>query len=65
MTICNPCTFFVNGNDQESFTYEGGKILYHFSPVRNNFQKHYGMNLVFFANDEKHAIDVIKRMLSF
>ena len=63
--IANCCTWFVNGSDQESFTYEGGKIAFHFSPHDNNLSKSLEMNLLFFADDEKHGLDILKRMFSF
>lgn len=63
--ISNPIKFFVTGSEQKSFEYEGGKILFHFSPYDNGLSNTFEDNVVFFANDEKHAINVFKRMLKF
>lgn len=63
--ISNPCTWFINGNETESFTYEGGTKLYHFSPYDNGLSSTMECNIIFLANDEKHALDVLKRMLEF
>lgn len=63
--ISNPCTWFVNGHDKESFIYEGGKILYHFCPNDNGLEKHMTCNVVFFADNEQHALMVLARMLEF
>lgn len=65
MPISNPCTWFINGNDEESFTYEGGSILYHFSPHDNGLSGTMENNVVFFANSEAHARSVLIRMLEF
>lgn len=63
--IGNPCKWFVNGYDEESFTYEGGSTLYHFSPHDSGLSKSMEMNVVFFANDLIHATEVLERMLKF
>jgi len=63
--ISNPCTWFINGGETESFTYEGGTKLYHFSPYDNGLSSIMECNIIFLANDEKHALDVLKRMLKF
>jgi hypothetical protein len=63
--ISNPARFFISGNEERSFTYEGGSKLFHFSPYANKFSQTLENNLVFFANDHDHAIDVLKRMLEF
>jgi hypothetical protein len=65
MAISNPCTWFINGHDEESFTYEGGSILYHFSPNDNGLSGTMENNVIFFANDEDHARDILRRMLEF
>ena len=60
-------------NGESSFTYEPGKKLYHFDasdtkPTGSNIPgwSHYmGMNLVFFANNEKHAAEIFEAMLKF
>ena len=63
--ISNPCTFFVSGNAQEKFTYEGGTTLFHFSPNDNGISKYMENNLIFFANNEEHALEVLKQMFQF
>lgn len=70
--ISNPCTWFGGKggsyHDREKFEYEGGSKLYHFSPDINLhivFDHWRPINLIFFANDEKHAADIIERMLKF
>lgn len=69
--INNPCSWFANGgsyNNLKRFEYEGGSKLYHFSPdikIDKLFDHWRPINLIFFANDEEHAKDVIKRMLEF
>jgi len=63
--ISNPCNWFINGDETESFTYEGGTKLYHFSPYDNGLSSSMECNIIFLANDEKHALDVLKRMLKF
>lgn len=69
--ISNPCKWFANGgsfSNQRSFEYEGGNILYHFSPDRELdkvFDHWIPINLIFFANSKEHAIEVIERMLNF
>ena len=63
--ISNPCSWFINGNEMEKFTYEGGKLLFHFSPYDNGLRNDFSCNVIFFANDPEHARDVLKRMLQF
>lgn len=63
--IGNPCAWFINGNDQEKFIYEGGKFPYHFSPYESGLSTTMEMNILFFANSIVHAKDVLKRMLEF
>lgn len=58
--LSNPCSWFISGNDKESFIYEGGNILYFFNYTINNCVV---MNVVFFANSIEHAKDIIERML--
>lgn len=62
--ISNPCKWFISGNKTAEFTYEGGTTLYHFS-VHGlpGFNSYMFLNCVFFANSEKHAADVLERML--
>lgn len=61
----NPVTFFITGNEQKSFTYEGGDTLWHFSPRQSGLSKMMEMNIIFFANDAKHALGVIERIIKF
>ncbi len=65
MSLNNPAKFFVTGNDEESFTYEGGDTLWHFSPNQSGLSRTMEMNIIFFANEPKHALDVVRRMLEF
>ncbi len=65
MSLSNPAKFFVTGNDEEGFTYEGGKHLWHFSPNQSGLSNSMEMNIIFFADDGKHALSVVKRMLEF
>lgn len=60
--ISNPVCPFINGFDTVPFVYEGGTTLYHFSPYDNNLSKHMHCNVIFLANSEAHAINVLKRM---
>ncbi len=60
--ISNPCNWFINGNETDAFTYEGGDKLYHFSSVDSKISSYFSVNVVFFANSEEHALDVITRM---
>jgi hypothetical protein len=68
----NPCTWFGNGGswgDQEPFTYEGGTTLFYFAPSvevdKKVFSHWVPISLLFLANDEEHAKNVIERMLKF
>ena len=63
--ISNPATFFTTGSKQESFTYEGGSTLFHFSPHDNGLSRVMDNNIIFFANDKQHALDVLRRMFEF
>lgn len=67
--LSNPCTWAAGGRDRDSyksFTYEGGTTLYHFCPTSCGiFERHIPVNVVFFANDLKHAEDVLVRMLEY
>lgn len=63
--ISNPATFFTSGGTQKSFTYEGGSTLYHFSPNDNNLSTSMENNVIFFANDESHGLEVLLNMLQF
>ena len=60
--ISNPINPFINGSETREFIYEGGSKLYHFCPRKNGSRSYTG-NMVFFANDHLHALDVFKRML--
>lgn len=63
--ISNPATFFVNSNDDQSFTYEGGSKLFQWSPYDSGLSSTMESNVIFFANDEDHARDVLRRMFEF
>jgi hypothetical protein len=66
--ISNPVSLFSGGGshkDIKEFIYEGGSKLYHFSPHDNNLSNTFENNLVFFADNEIHAKDVLKRMFKF
>jgi|ERR1041385_57439 hypothetical protein len=63
--ISNPVTFFINDHETRSFTYEGGSKLFHWSPYESDLSKSMECNVVFFANDEDHARDVLRRMFEF
>lgn len=69
--VSNPCTWFATGggfDDLKSFTYEGGSTLFHFSTKMLEselFKNWIPVNVVFFANDEKHAVEVLIRMFEF
>lgn len=68
--ISNPCKWFINGNREAEFKYEGGKYLYHFcsagkrNKVDTGWTDNYvRVNVIFFADSVEHARDVFKRML--
>ena len=68
--ISNPCKWFISGNRQVEFKYEGGKYLYHFCSAGKRTKVDTGwtgtyvsINVVFFADSVEHARDVFKRML--
>lgn len=61
--ISNPVNSFVNGNESQEFTYEGGENLWHFSPHGSNLSKTMEMNVIFFANGADHAMEVLERMM--
>jgi len=63
--INNPCTWSTSSSSSESFTYEGGSTLFHFSPNRDGLSNAMDTNIAFFADDEAHALDVLKRMFEF
>jgi len=63
--INNPCRWWLSNSRIESFTYEGGRFLYHFSPHDNGLSTSMDTNVVFFANNDNHALDVLRRMLEF
>ena len=63
--ISNPVTFFINDEETRSFTYEGGSRLFHWSPYESGLSESMESNVVFFANGEDHARDVLRRMFGF
>jgi len=64
--LSNPCRWDWN---KKGFTYEGGTILFHFCPSNcikhKDFENYIPLNVLFFANNEEHAKDIIERMLRF
>lgn len=63
--ISNPCKWWITSNKEKDFTYEGGSTLYHFSPCDNELSEYMDTNVIFLANDESHALDVLIRMFKF
>lgn len=63
--VSNPATFFINGQDARSFTYEGGAMLFHWSPYASGLSTSMESNVIFFANDVDHARDVLRRLFEF
>ena len=63
--ISNPVNCFISGSHAESFTYNGGDKLYHFSPFDNKLSDYMDCNIVLFANDEQHALSILRDMLQF
>jgi hypothetical protein len=63
--IGNPARFFINGSETRSFTYEGGSTLFHWSPYESGLSTSMESNVVFFANSEDHARDVLRRLFEF
>lgn len=49
------------------FQYEGGSVLFHFDATECGLTepRHHPTNVVFFANDEAHALDVLKRFFKW
>lgn len=62
--ISNPVKFGYCESEKQ-FTYEGGKQLFHFSPHDNNLSTTMENNLIFFADDETHALKVLEKMFKF
>lgn len=66
--LSNPCNWSKNERHAE-FVYEGGSHLFHFcasSCIKiKEFECYIPINTLFFANDEFHAADILKRMLYF
>lgn len=67
MPVSNPATFNTDDTfaGYKSFTYEGGKELYNFSPHDSGLSKSMEMNIMFFADSEEHAADVLRRLFMF
>lgn len=63
--ISNPISLFVDGNTRRRFVHEGGPNLWHFSPKANGLSSIMDCNIVFFAGDRLHALDVLKQMFEF
>lgn len=58
--ISNPTKLYDDG-----FTYEGGSVLYHFCPYDQGLSKFLDCNVVFFADNDEHAKDVLVRMFEY
>ncbi len=63
--ISNPVDIFINGYVSRPFVYEGGDKLYHFCPQDNGLSRNMECNVIFFANNDAHAVDVLRRMFNF
>jgi len=63
--ICNPARFFINSSEDRRFTYEGGSRLFHWSPNDSGLSETMESNVIFFADDESHARDVLRRLFEF
>lgn len=68
--ISNPCRWQVtNRGDREVlFIHEGGPKLFHFSPgseVHEMFDRWIPINVIFFAENKKHATEIVERMIKF
>lgn len=64
LMISNPVTVTV-GTFVRSFQYEGGLYPFHFSAKANGLSNRMDHNLLFFANNEAHALEVLERMFEF
>lgn len=65
MPVGNPARFFISGSDEREFIYEGGSTLFAWSPYDSRLSTSMESNVVFFANDETHARDVLRRLFEF
>ena len=63
--ISNPAKFFINGEEEKKFTYEPGSDVWHFSPRLSGLSKNMEMNIIIFANDYRHALQIVEEMLKF
>lgn len=63
--ISNPFNFCVNNTKKEKFTYKGGSKLFHFSPYDNGLSVSMENNLIFFADDEQHALTILRDAFQF
>ena len=63
--ICNPVSYFINGNSTREFTHEGGHTLYHFCPYDCGLSSSMEDNVVFFADSEQDALRVLKAAWEF
>lgn len=63
--ISNPARFFVSGSDTKSFTYKGGSKVYHFSPHDNKLSRTMENNIILFADDENHGLQILKELFRF
>lgn len=67
--ISNPAVFFIDGNTTKEFTYELDdnvpSQLYHFSPKENGLSHTMENNIIFLANGEAHALEILKDLCIF
>ena len=61
----NCARFFINGSADREFTYEGGRCLFFFSPCDNGLTTSTEREIIFFANSETHALEVLRRLFKF
>lgn len=66
--LSNPFRYWVTSSNTYEFTYEGGTTLYHFCSQSLNIPEEshiMRVNVVFFANDPVHAIEVLIAAFEF
>lgn len=62
MSIANPVNEFIDGNNQRAYTFKAGAKAYHFSPNASGLSQVMDCNILFFADDEDHAREILKGM---
>ena len=65
MPVSNAAKWFVSGSEEKEFTYEGGNEVYNFCPNDYGLESSMCNNIIFFANDDAHAVDILKRLFKF